>query len=865
MCYSKRNLRSPVEPYDLDATARSILQKTKHILISTLGRSLNEASDEEVYRAVTQVLREEVMINWLASIHTFQSKNVKRMYYFSLEWLIGRSLVNNMVNISHFEVIRRVIKLMNRDFRSVVAKEPDAGLGNGGLGRLAACFMDSLATLNFPARGYGLRYQYGIFKQELYSGHQLEKPDDWLLHEYPLEMRRDLHEKTVAYGGRLVCSKNRSDEDIVNVVDYQDVRTIPFDIAIVGYGESSDFMALTLRIWSTAVATQNFAIQRFNEGDIADALSNMAITHLLYPNDQNLLGFYMRIKQEFLLVSASLQDIIKEHLSIGNTIGNLPEKVVIQLNDTHPVFAIPELMRILTEENHVAWKDAWEMTSTIFNYTNHTILRESLEEWDRKHIRELLPRQMHIIERINYDFCSNIRKRYPEDEGKVRRMSIIENERIRMAHLAIVGSKHVNGVALIHSNLVKTKLFPEFNEFYPDKFLNITNGVTFRRWLLKCNPELSNMVTSLIGSKWITDFERIQDLHMFVDKSEIKERFLEIKKNNKKNLIESICRWKRDRYQDQVQLDKELFLEKNAIFDVQVKRIHEYKRQLMNLLRIIVVYNEIKKNPNQNLVSKMIILGGKAAPGYVLAKDFIRLAYMLSRKINHDPAMQGHLKLQFIEDYKVSSAEVIIPAAELSEQISTAGYEASGTGNMKFAINGALTIGTDDGANVEMRKAVGDANWPFLFGHSAEEIAKMEMEKSYRPKAVLDEHPEIKLAVDSLLDGTWAENAAEEKVLKEIHNHLFQGEKPDRFFTLKDLPSYLNAHKKVDLLYQDQDKWAEMSLNNMASMGYFSSDRAIKEYAEKIWGILPCPINQHELTSVRKEFHEHDRCFFEAS
>lgn len=853
-----------METFDMDASARSMLQKVRHNLITMVGKTLEESSDEEFYRALSYVLREEIMINWTASQHTFAKQKVRKMYYFSLEWLIGRSLVNNMVNISHLEVVRRMIKLANREPTAIFGNEPDAGLGNGGLGRLAACYLDSLATLKMPSRGYGLRYLYGIFTQKIYAGHQIETPDNWLIHEYPLEMRRDLHAQNVCYGGKIVTSKNTHDEEIHNVVDYDSVRTIPYDIATVGYGDASDYMVLTLRLWSTAANPQNFAIQKFNEGDIADAVKNMAITHLLYPNDQNLLGFLMRIKQEFLLVSASIQDIIKEHLALYGTIDNLPEKVVIQLNDTHPVFGIPEMMRILTEEHDFPWGKAWDMTRAIFNYTNHTILKESLEEWDSHHIREILPRQMKIIEQLNQEFCTKIRKKYPGDESKVQGMSIIENEKIRMAHMAIYASEKVNGVAALHSRLVRKRLFPDFDEMFPGKFTNKTNGVTQRRWLLKCNPELSAMVTSLIGDKWVTDFSRIEDLKMFIDDVEVQQKFLDIKQRNKQRLTDSLVRLKKKKYGEEIDLSKELFLESDAIFDVQVKRIHEYKRQLMNLLRVVMLYQQILQDPSTNKVKKLILFGGKAAPGYALAKDIIRFAYMISRRVNNDPAMQDHLKVQFIEDYKVSSAEVIIPAADISEQISTAGYEASGTSNMKFSINGAHTMGTDDGANVEMRQEVGDEHWPFLFGASAAEIAKMIEEKSYSPQAILDEKPAIKAALDTMLNGTFAENEAEEQVLKELYNSLVSSERPDPYFVLYDLTSYVETHAKVDDLFKDKNAWAKSSLYNMASMGKFSSDRAIKEYAEEIWKISPCEIDQHELTSVRRDFKESDRCFFQA-
>ena len=847
--------------YNIDAEATKMVQQVKHYIITMVGKTLEEATDVEVYRALAYVLREQVMVHWTATSHTHNMKKVRKIYYISLEWLPGRMAINNIVNISHVDLVRCVVKELGRDFHGILTAESEPGLGNGGLGRLAACFLDSLATLHYPAQGYGLRYQYGIFEQGLWSGVQVERSDSWLLNEYPWELRRDSFAVSIPFHGKIAEKKNKHDEVIHGLSNHDEVRAIPYDVPIVGFGGDEDYSALTLRLWTTKESPKNFAIKSFNEGNIAEAVMNTSLTDVLYPNDKNMLGFIMRIKQEFLLVSASLQDIIRQHLEVYGDMKEFADKVRIQINDTHPAFIIAELMRVLTNDHEHKFEEAFEIVKEVCSYTNHTVLKEALEEWDINHIKEILPAQYHMVERLNYMFCNQLRSKYPNDEEKVRRMSIIEGEKIKMAHLAIVGSHKVNGVAALHTDIIKEKLFKDFSEMMPEKFVNVTNGVTQRRWLYKCNPGLSGLLIDCIGTGWIKDLRQIEKLKDHIHKEEVWQRFLEIKKDNKHRLIMNLKRFKEEKGASKEEIHNELFFDNEALFDVHIKRIHEYKRQLMNALHVVVLYNRIRKDPSQIKSRRKVIIGGKAAPGYEMAKNIIRLIYILGRKIHADPAISEYLRVVYVENYNVAKAEIIIPSADISEQISTASMEASGTSNMKFALNGALTIGTDDGANVEMREAVGDDNWPFLFGYSSQEVNKIKSEHLHNPDKILAEHQEIREAMQILTDGSLVENEAEDAVLKTIYSSLMEGNDRDRYLVLGDLPDYLRAQRKVEDFYQDKEKWAKTALFNMASMGEFSSDVSINNYAKNIWEIEPCPIHQDELARIRKEFTESDRCF----
>ena len=841
----------------LDHKVKHLAQQIKHYLITMMGKTTEEANDEEYYRALSWVLREEVMVHWAATTHTYMQKKARRVYYFSMEWLPGRVLVNNITNIGSIDLVKRLLKYMNRDTASIINAERDPGLGNGGLGRLAACFLDALATHDYPAMGYGLRYHYGIFEQELWSGIQIERPDCWLLHEVPWELRRDSHAAIVQFGGRMIPKKNRGNQSVNSLIDYEEIRALAYDLPIIGYNPHSDYSALTLRLWTTKESPLNFLLARFNAGDLSGAAKNSSLTDVLYPNDKYSLGLVMRIKQEYLLVSAGLQDIFKQFHMTFDDISEFPDKIRIQINDTHPTLIIAELMRILTYTHEIPWEKAWEMTKTVCSFTNHTILRESLEEWDHQLMKEILPRQMAIIEKINFDFCNQVRSKYPNDEPRVRRMSIIENERVRMAHLGIVGSHKVNGVAVLHSEILKNSLFKDFNEMYPNVFMNVTNGVTPRRWLLKCNPRWAGLISELIGDDWVKDLSLLSRLHSFAKDPVIQRRFLEIKDENKERLLNALCKYKKERHGESLDCSKEFFLEKGVLFDVQVKRFHEYKRQLMNALHAIMLFNEIRKDPLSHTVKRHIIFGGKAAPGYEMAKLIIRLIYMLSRRINQDPVVGQKLKVIFIENYNVSKAELIIPAADLSEQISTAGMEASGTSNMKFSMNGALTIGTEDGANIEMREAVTDAWWPFRFGLTSSEIDDYHKNNSYNPEFVLSQNPALQEVIACLKDDTFADNDVEKEALQKIVSSLYA----DRYFVLKDLVSYHETQKKVETLFQDPNRWAEFAIHNVASMGIFSADRSIQEYAKNIWNLEKCPIDAQELLRMNKEFQENDRCF----
>jgi starch phosphorylase len=841
----------------LDLKVKVLAQQIKHYLITMMGKTIDEASDEEFYRALSWVLREEVMVHWAATTHTHMHKKTRKIYYFSMEWLPGRVLVNNITNMGSVDFVKALLKYMNRDTTNIINAERDPGLGNGGLGRLAACFLDSLATHDYPAMGYGLRYHYGIFEQELWSGVQIERPDCWLLNEVPWELRRDSHATSVQFNGTVITKKNRYNEDIQSLVDYEEVRALPYDLPIVGYNPKGDYSALTLRLWTTKESPLNFLLARFNAGDLSDAAKNTALTDVLYPNDKHSLGLFMRIKQEYLLVSAGLQDIFKQFKMTFDDPKEFADKIRIQINDTHPTLIIAELMRLLTKEHDRSWAEAWDITKTVCSFTNHTVLRESLEEWDHQLLKEILPRQTAIIEKINFDFCNQIRSKYPNDEAKVRRMSIIENERVRMAHLGIVGSHKVNGVAALHSEILKNSLFPDFHQMFPHLFTNVTNGVTPRRWLLKCNPKWSALISELIGDDWTRDLSHLSKLHSFAKDPVVQRRFIEIKEENKARLLNALCKNKQDRYRGNINCSKEFFLEKGTLFDVQVKRFHEYKRQLMNALHAIILFNEIRQNPNSHTVKRKILFGGKAAPGYEMAKMIIRLIYMLSRRINQDPVVGEKLKIFFIENYNVSKAELIIPAADLSEQISTAGLEASGTSNMKFAMNGALTIGTEDGANIEMRQAVTDDWWPFSFGLKSNEIDAYHKNNNYNTEILISQNPVLRDVLNCLNDDTFAENDVEKETLQKIYHSLIS----DRYFVLKDLLSYQQTQRKVEDLFQEPYRWAEFAIHNVASMGTFSSDRSIEEYAKNIWHLDKCPIDKEELGRVSKEFHDSDRCF----
>jgi glycogen phosphorylase len=849
---------------DIDQHAEMLVAKIKHYLITTMGRVSDEANLDELYRALCYALREEIMINWLAASRTYVKNDVRMIYYFSMEYLPGRILTNNIANLEATEVVRLVLHKLNRNFADIIDRETDPGLGNGGLGRLASCFMDSLATQHYPAQAYGLRYQYGTFEQQLWDGMQIEAPDCWLLSENPWEFRRDLRKVTIKYCGHTTPTTNIHGDEILTLHDFEEVWALPFDIPIIGYSLNNKYSVCTLRLWTTKESPRNFQLQRFNAGQLDQAAENTTLTDVLYPSDHHEIGKRIRLKQEYLLVSASLQDIIRHYLTSHDNFRAFADKTRIQINDTHPAIAIPELIRILTQIHDLPWKMAVDITMACTSYTNHTILSEALELWDQNLFYYLLPRQYKIIEHLNYDFCNSIRAKYPQDEPKIQRMSIIENGKIRMANLSIVGSHHVNGVAALHTEILKHSVFKDFHDAFPSKFLNITNGVTQRRWLLHCNPDLAKFITKHIGAGWITDFTQISRLAECAGEITAQEEFLQIKKKNKQRLVEFINQHNKIRNTLGEIVTPPPIIDVSSLFDVQIKRIHEYKRQIMNILHLIMVYFEILENPNETQrIKRTAIIGGKAAAGYETAKDTLRLIHCVARKVNRDPAINGLLKIVLIENYNVSRAEIIIPAADLSEQISLAGMEASGTGNMKLTMNGALTIGTNDGANIEMREEVTDRWWPFAFGCSADEIRRIKDEGSYNPRDIYNSNPKIKRAIDTLRDRTFATTETEHQVFSDLFHKLIEGHyggPPDRFFSLKDLEDYYNTQKKAEHLFQEPNKWAEYALHNIAGMAKFSTDYSIKNYCEKIWGIVPCAPDDEILERIRHEHSVIDMC-----
>lgn len=843
---------------DIDYQAETLASKTKHYLITAMGRTADEANNEELYRALSFALREEIMINWLASARTAREENARMLYYLSLEYLPGRILSNNIENLVANEIVRLALHKLNRSIHDILSKESDPALGNGGLGRLASCILDSLATHHYPAQAYGLRYQYGIFEQQLWEGLQIEAPDCWLLSENPWEFRRDLRRVTVKYCGTPVARQSIHGDEIMGLNHPEEVWALPFDIPIVGYSKTPEFSVVTLRLWSTKESPRNFQLQSYNAGRLDQAAENTLLTDVLYPNDVHDTGKRIRLKQEFLLVSASLQDIIRHHLATHQNFRLFADKVRIQINDTHPALVIPELIRMLTKNHDIPWKTAVEMTQHITGYTNHTVLAEALEEWEQSLLLYLLPRQFHIIERLNYEFCNTLRTKHLADENLVQSLSILEKGKVRMANLAIIGSHKVNGVAELHTKILKNRVFKDFYALEPDKFENVTNGVTQRRWLLHCNPDLSRLITHYIGDGWICDFSQIAKLQKYAEDPACQTEFLTIKRKAKHLLIKFLDHENRLRDSTGAHTSLLPILDPDSLFDMQVKRIHEYKRQMLNLLHVVALYQEILENPHHHhRIKRTVFFSGKAAAGYEIAKEIIRLIYCIARKINRDPNVHGQLKVIYVENYNVSRAEQMIPAADLSEQISLAGMEASGTGNMKLAINGALTLGTNDGANIEMRQAVTDKWWPFAFGASAEAIQQMKDQRSYHPKEIYNSNLKLQRALDTFRDHVFAVNDSERQAFTNQYYRLID---LDPYYCLYDFQSYYDTQKKAEELYSQPLLWAEYALNNIAGMGSFSIDVCVKNYSKRIWQLDPLPTNQEILDNVRNEYRRLDVC-----
>lgn len=848
--------------YDIDYQADMLAAKIKHYLITTMGRTSEEANSEEFFRAFSFTMREEIMINWLTCARTLEKFNKRILYYLSMEYLPGRTLTNNIANLKAMELCQRVVQKMNRTLNDIIACEPDPGLGNGGLGRLASCLLDSLATLHLPCRAYGLRYQYGIFEQQLWNGVQVEAPDLWLMYEDPWEFRRDMRRTYVKFCGEVIPETNIYGDEIYGLKNFESVRALPYDIPIVGYATDANFTVNTLRLWTTKESPRNFQLQRYNAGQLDQAAENTTLTDVLYPSDNHEMGKRIRLKQEFLLVSASLQDIIRKYLDQHENFREFADKVRVQINETHASLLIVELIRRLTKHYDIPWQKAIEITQQCCGYTNHTILKEALEEWDHNLMSYLLPRQTRILERLNQTICDRIRSNSPEDEDKVERMALIYNGRIRMANLAIMGSHKVNGVAKLHTEILKNRLFRDFNDIFPEKIINITNGVTQRRWLLECNHDLARFITKHIGNGWITNFPDIANLKKYTADRETLNEFISIKRRNKQRLIDFLYRTNQLRNEEGVYTEPCPIIDSESIFDMQIKRIHEYKRQLLALLHFIMLYQEVLENPQEHGRHKRtLFIAGKAAAGYFLAKDIIRLACGIARKVNKDPVANKVIKLIYVENYNVTKAEKLIPAADLSEQISTAGYEASGTGNMKFAINGALTIGTEDGANIEMHESISSEWWPFSFGASAEEIQELKKSGKYCPRKLCEENEKIKKAMDAI--HTFAQNKDEEMAFDNIKHSILdghQGAAADQYFILHDLMAYYDMQLKVEELYRQQHKWAEYCLNNIAGMGPFSTDISILNYNHHIWGLDAVFPDPEIKARVEEEYRKHDKC-----
>jgi starch phosphorylase len=805
----------------------SVRQDFERHLHYTLAKDRYTATDHDRYYALALTVRDRLIKRWIATQQSHHRKNVKRIYYLSLEFLIGRLLGNNVINLQMDDICREAMSGAGLDWNVLRDDEVDAGLGNGGLGRLAACFLDSMSTMNLPAIGYGLRYDFGIFRQRIVNGYQIEQPDHWLKLGYPWEIGHPEFSFEVHYGGR-VESRSGPTGTEWQWVDTMPVIGMPYDLPVVGYGGGT---VNTLRLWS-AKAAEEFDLDDFNRGSYIDAVANKVLaenlTKVLYPNDNVFEGKELRLKQQYFFVSCSLQDMLRRFKSDGNPLEQFPDKVFMQLNDTHPALVIPELMRLLMDGEGLGWDEAWRITTASTGYTNHTILPEALEKWPVDVFGRLLPRHLQIIYAINARFLRMVAWRYPLDVNRLRRMSIIEEDGqkyVRMAHLAIVGSCSVNGVSELHTRLLKERVLRDFVEFWPNKFNNKTNGITPRRWLLKANPPLAQLITEAIGDGWITDLGQLRSLERFADDAAFRQRFRAAKQHNKEWLAGHIAR------------ALGIGVAPDSLFDVQVKRLHEYKRQHLLVLYTVVLYSRLKSNPGLDVVPRTFIFAGKAAPGFAMAKLIIKLIHQVAEVINGDPQVRDRLKVAFLPNYRVSLAERIIPAANLSEQISLAGTEASGTGNMKLQLNGALTIGTLDGANVEIRDEVGEDNI-FIFGMTAEEVA--ERRAAYDPWDIYRRDDEIRHAVELIQRDFFS--MVEPGIFNPLTRALLDD--GDRYMLLADLRSYIEAQERVDTAYRDQAGWDRKAILNVARAGKFSSDRTVRDYASEIWHVEPCMIDE---------------------
>ena len=785
-------------------------------------KSIKEADDQQIFQAVAYAVKDFIVDQWMATHRTYEEKDVKTVYYLSMEFLMGRALGNIIINLKGNQAIKEAIEELGLNLDVIEDQEPDAALGNGGLGRLAACFLDSLSTLGYAAYGCGIRYKYGMFKQVIENGYQIEKPDDWLKYGNPFEIKRPEYAVEVKFGGYVSIKKDEETGRNKFVQEnYQSVLAVPYDLPVVGYNNN---VVNTLRIWD-AEAIDTFNLDSFDKGDYQKAVEqqNLArtICEVLYPNDNHMAGKELRLKQQYFFVSASVQRAVMKYMVKHDDIRKIHEKVCFQLNDTHPTVAVAELMRILVDEYNIEWDEAWHITNKTCAYTNHTIMSEALEKWPLELFSRLLPRIYQIIEEINRRFVLDIQRAYPDDYGKVERMAIIYDGQVKMAHLAIAAGFSVNGVARLHTEILKNQELKDFYQMMPEKFNNKTNGITQRRFLLHGNPLLADFVTKKIGDDWITDLKHIDELSVYTDDEMSRKEFMNIKYQNKVRLAKYI------KEHNGIEVNP------RSIFDVQVKRLHEYKRQLLNILHVMYLYNELKKNPDKEFYPRTFIFGAKASAGYHRAKSIIKLINSVADVVNNDKSIDGKIKVVFIENYRVSNAEIIFAAADVSEQISTASKEASGTGNMKFMLNGAVTLGTMDGANVEIVEEVGKEN-AFIFGLSSDEVIAYEHNGQYNPRDIYNTDGDIRAVLTQLVDGTYSSNLDE---FRDIYNSLLdgQGGRPDMYFILKDFRSYAEAQERVSAAYADTAKWAKMAMLNTAKCGKFSSDRTIEEYAQEIW------------------------------
>ncbi|MBO4508871.1 MAG: glycogen/starch/alpha-glucan phosphorylase [Spirochaetaceae bacterium] len=787
------------------------------------GKDISQATKHDLFDAVSASAMEIVLENWMKTRNAYYKHQGRRVYYLSAEFLMGRALSNNLINAGIMDGVKEVLKELNIDYNIVEDEEPDAGLGNGGLGRLAACFLDSLATLDYPGHGYGIRYQYGMFEQHIENGCQVEYPDNWLKHRDPWEIKRSDLAVTVKFGGNVVCHRGPNGTSRFEVENAEEVLATPYDMPIVGYDTNT---VNTLRLWQ-ASSQDGFDLQLFNQMEYLRAVEkqNSAenISRVLYPNDNGPSGKALRLKQQYFFSSASLQDLMNHFISDhGKDFQKFPDYQVIQLNDTHPVVAIPEMMRLLMDEQGLGWEAAWSIVKRTFAYTNHTILAEALEKWPISIFQSLLPRIYQIVEEINRRLSIELREKYPDDYAKQNRMSIIQNGMIHMAWLAIHASFSVNGVAALHTEILKSQELADWYGLYPEKFNNKTNGITQRRWLLCANPKLSAFITERIGHGWEKDLSLLRGLEKFANDDASLEEFLKIKQENKENLAKYL------------KITQNEFLDPESIFDVQIKRLHEYKRQLLNILHIMYLYNRLLEDPSFNPPARTFIFGAKAASGYRRAKAIIKLINCVADRINNDRRVRGKLRVVFVENYRVSVAEKIFPASDVSEQISTAGKEASGTGNMKFMVNGAVTLGTLDGANIEIVEEAGKEN-AFIFGLTKDEIIAIENEHSYNPQKYLDRNPQLAKIMNQLIDGTFDPDT---QLFRELYDSLVygvEGQRPDVYYVLADFDSYVKAQEQVAKVYTDRKRWAKMALLNIARSGKFSSDRTIEDYVRDIW------------------------------